>query len=84
MTERREWVVIGLLFAVLAAASIFFQQGAQAPPYDPDSAAPSGLLALRLWLRRWGIRCASCAPICGTRRRPRPIPPGWCTGCGGD
>ena len=47
-------MAIGLLFAVLLAASIIFQQSAQVRPYDPDSAGSSGLLALRLWLEEMG------------------------------
>lgn len=54
LADYREWILVALLFATLLAASLFFRPEAPEQLYDPDSAAPGGLLALRLWLHEMG------------------------------
>ena len=46
----RQLLLILALFAALTLAVLLRGQPETTRPYDPDSAAPDGLLALRLWL----------------------------------
>ena len=50
----RQLLLILVLFAALTIAVLVRGQPQSARPYDPDSAATDGLLALRLWLGELG------------------------------